>query len=639
MTVIVADFETYYDADYSLSKLSTEEYLRSSKFETIGCSISIGGRPPRWYPQPAVHAALEAIDWSTSSLLAYNTIFDGSILSWHYGITPKFYLDAMGLARACGYAYYGAGLAKVASVMGLGVKGDAVTRASGKHYADFTPSELVAYGAYCNNDVELTTKIYRQLIPNFPHSELLLQDQILRLFIDPVLHFDKDKLQEHRDEVVTNKWNALASAADAIGLEWDGAQLRVDGQLLKTYNDLSNGGVLESMRAKLASNQQLAELLLTLGVDPPQKLSPATGLLTWAFSKSDPDFMALLEHEDQTVQSIVAARLGIKSTIEETRADRFIGVAKRGVWPVPLVYYPSHTGRLGGGDKVNPQNLRRGGKLRQAILPPPGHLLVTGDLSQIEARILNYIAGQTDVVETFRAYDAGEGPDVYCVFAGKVFNCVVTPEDKPKRTIGKVGELSLGFGAGKVSYKRMLFTQAKMHIVDADAQNVVDIYRTTHNNVKRLWDDGGMALESLLQKQPYTFGVNKLLSCTPDGIALPNGLFIKYPLLKKEMHRNGKVEYQYMHRSKFVKIYSSKVIENVVQALARIVMTDAWLRIAQRYRVVLSVHDELVCIAPIADAQECAAFMHEEMTRPVSWLPGLPIACTTGIGSNYGETK
>lgn len=618
MSIIALDFESYYDANYSLSKLSTEEYLRDPRFEVIGCSVSINGRPAVWYPQSEVASVLTSINWETNSLLCYNTVFDGAILAWHYGLHAALYLDAMGMAKALGKTYKGASLAKVAELMGVGVKGTYVVDAKGKRYADFTPHELAAYGSYCCNDTDLTVKIYKALAPSFPLDEAKIQDRNLRLFIQPLLRFDVAALQDHHDDVVKQKQEKIATAIQHCQAQDE-----------------------EDLRSKLASNPQFAELLTSLGVDPPKKLSKTTGKETFAFAKTDEDFVALLQHEDLAVQAVVAARLGVKSTIEETRSQTFMDIARRGPWPVQINYCGANTTRFSGAGGANPQNLKRGGKLRYSIQPPPGHHFVVGDLGQIECRMVNYLAGQEDVIEAFRAHDRGQGADVYCIFAEKIYGTHVPSTDKPKRTVGKVGELSLGYGAAHVAFKSMLFVQGKgMVIQEHESRRIVDIYRRSHAKVVALWDQGDAVLRALMRGQPFTFGKPGVLDGTQPqlGIGLPSGLFIQYPELRQE-YVDGKFQYVYTNRNKPCTIHGAVVVQNVTEALTRIILTDAWLRVADRLRVVMHTHDELACVVPHADVEDAMEMLEAAMTWPVSWAPDLPLACEVKRGRTYGEAR
>jgi hypothetical protein len=315
--VVVLDFETYYDREYSLSKITTEHYIRDPKFQTIGVAIKVNKGETRWYPRPQVEEALKSIAWNQSLVVAQNTMFDGAILKWHYGVDPKAWVDIMGMSRALYPHEKSHSLKSQAERAGVGQKGDEVIAALGKRYEDFTPEELARYGAYCINDVELTYELFTRYMETFSLRELRLIDLTLRMFIDPVLELDREHLQDHLLAVKAQK-EALLSK-------------------LSTED-----------KSRLMSNPQLAEMLRERGVEPPTKISPTTGKETYAFAKTDEAFKALLEHENLEVQAIVAARLGVKSTLEETRTERFIDMSYRGKFPIPLRYYGAHSGRWSG---------------------------------------------------------------------------------------------------------------------------------------------------------------------------------------------------------------------------------------------------------------------------------------------------
>lgn len=640
--VVTLDFETYYTQDYSLSKMSTEAYIRDERFEVIGVGIAVGKGDPTWHTGDDIATALHAIDWSKASVLCWNTAFDGAILGWRYGLYPALYLDAMGVARAQGAAAHGASLKTVAERLGVGAKGSYVVDAKGKRANQFTPQELAEYGEYCKQDVSLTRKIFQLVSPGFPHSEHKVQDLMLRMFIEPTLHFDKEALVAYRQQVVQDKWQALVDLARQMGVTVGEQELPTDLDYVKSLDLLADGALVAHMKPVLNSNLKFAEFLRSQGVEPPTKISPTTGESTYAFAKTDAEFLELQESDNPVVVAAVSARLGTKSSIEETRAATFLEIAERGAWPVAYNYWAAVSSRFSGGGDANPQNLKRRGKLRDAILPPPGHAIVVVDASQIECRLVNYIAGQEDVIETFRRYDAGEGPDVYCVFASKIYNRTVTVDDKRERDVGKVGELSLGYGGGKNAYKKMLFAQAKIPISVGEAERVVSIYRESHPAVAALWRRADMVLNNLASGIPFTFDSRKILGGDEyrgPCIALPSGAYLHLADLKRGMTPEGARHFTYLHRKKTEYIYGAMLVAICIQALARLVMTDAMLRIAPRYRVAMMTHDELVAVVPLADVPEAREFMHAEMTRPLPWAPGLPLACSVGSGLRYGEAK
>ena len=319
MDLITIDFETYYSKDYSLSKMTTEEYIRDIQFEIIGLAVKVNNQETQWASgtEEEIRDWLQSsFDWGNAMVLAHNTMFDGAILSWRLGINPKIWLDTLSMARALHGVEVGGSLAALVQRYGLGEKGTEVINAFGKRRADFSDVELARYGDYCINDVELTYKLFLRMLPEFPKQELRVIDMTLRMFTEPRLCLDRKYLQEHLDQLRDIKLGLLNEASLPTEV--------------------------------LMSNQKFAEVLRSLGVEPPTKISLTTGKQTLAMAKNDEEFKALAEHPDVRVQIVVSARLGVKSTLEETRTQRFLDIANRGLLPIPLRYYAAHTGRWGG---------------------------------------------------------------------------------------------------------------------------------------------------------------------------------------------------------------------------------------------------------------------------------------------------
>jgi DNA polymerase len=318
--IVFIDFETYYDQQYSLSKITTEAYIRSPQFEVIGVSIKVGAEPTQWFTgtDEEIKGLLLSLDLHECMMVAHNTLFDGAILSWHYGIQPKAYGDTMGMARAWLGTERSASLRAVAEHYGIGEKGYEVENAKGKRRRDFTDEEMDRYGAYCIKDVDLTAGVFHAMRrEGFPTAELKVIDMTLRMFAEPILALDTCSLATHRDNIARQKQELL-----------------------------DNAGIKD--KKDLMSNNKFAELLRDRGIEPPMKISPTTGKETYAFAKSDQEFLALQDHEDPEIATLVATRLGVKSTLEETRTERFLSIASRGLFPVPLRYYGAHTGRWSG---------------------------------------------------------------------------------------------------------------------------------------------------------------------------------------------------------------------------------------------------------------------------------------------------
>ena len=888
MEIVTIDFETYYDKTYSLKNKTTEEYLRDPRFEVIGVAVKVGNHPTDWISgtHPEIRNTLHGIDWSNKAVLAHNTMFDGAILSWLFGVRPKVLLDTLCMARSIHGVEAGGSLKALAERYGIGEKGTEVINALGKRRVDFTAEELARYGEYCKNDVELTYKLFEILSEGYPRQELKVIDATLKMFTEPVLELDIPLLEQHLLDVKTKKEKLLeAATAD---------------------------------KDVLMSNDKFAELLQQLGVQPPTKISARTGKEAWAFAKTDEEFKALLEHPDARVQTLVAARLGTKTTLEESRTERFINIGRRGLMPVPLRYYAAHTGRWGGDDKINLQNLpsrgANGNKLKQSIRAPAGYLLIDSDSSQIEARILAWLAGQDDLVTAF-----ANGEDVYKIMASSIYAKPVEEITKEERFVGKTtilgciaegtlvlshtgwkpiesvttddmlwdgeewvchqGLLNSGMketlnlcgiwltpdhkvlsgthwleaqlvaadentlcqaldtGAENLplqgtsgvlaleskpslsnaiaatlntqltiktsktlkaqdvrfalkkpqikkdtgytralyritnsvldylidyrlqlagatapqtktisiteraasgfvtngeatgphfsnTFKRLMggttrilksielmsmeimnpeilglhqeakilktneksqilrrklqtydiaysgprnrFTvltnrgpivvhncgygmgaakfqaQLKTFGVDTDleeAKRIITVYRETYPRIPELWKQAQKCLGCIVTKTVSNLGRAGVLEFDPSrsGFLLPNGLWQRYDGLTKQIDETGKEQYVYPTRRGAVKIYGGKIVENICQALARCVIAEQLVKINSKYKVVLTVHDAVACVAKKEIAQQARDYVEQCMRATPKWAEGLPLNCESGMGESYGD--
>lgn len=621
MTTITVDFETYYSGKEKLGfrHQTTEEYVRDKRFEVIGVGVKVDDGETLWFsgPHEIIKSRLTTLyNWDEAALLCHNTMFDGAILAWHYGIKPRVYLDTLCMARAIHGVEAGGSLASLAERYNLGQKGTEVVQAEGVKRTEFTEESLAQYGEYCKNDVELTYKLYKILAESFPFSELRLIDMTLRMFIDPVFNLDDVMLQERLEELQAEKQELLCSLKQTLGVETE-----------------------EEVRKKLASNKQFAAVLEGLGVTVPMKTSKTTGKETFALAKNDVGFIELTEHENPVVQELCAVRLGTKSTIEESRIERFLDVGKRnkGKLPIPLKYYGAHTGRWAGSDKVNFQNLPSRDKkkkaLKNAVIAPDGHYVINCDSSQIEARVLAWLAGQTDVVEQF-----ARGDDVYSLFASKIYHRTITKADPIERFVGKTCILGLGYGTGALKLQHTLKTQPPGAVVtEEQAKDYVRIYREENDKIIQLWKDSDEALEVIADKKKSIWlGEHNCLRVTKEGIQLPNELFIKYPNLKWDTTET-KGRYVYKSRKGDVDIWGGSVVENVVQALARIIVGEQMIALNERYPVVLTVHDAAVIVVKEEEIDEAMKFIIETMSIPPEWAKGLPVACEAKYARSYGE--
>ena len=621
MNLITIDFETFYDVGFSLSNLTTEEYIRDPKFQVVGFAVKVDDGKTKWYSgsHEELKAELDKIDWDNSLLVCHNMLFDGAILSFIYNITPKIYLDTLCMARAIHGTNAGGSLAYLSKHYNLGEKGTEVLDAKGKRLEDFQPHELHRYGQYCINDTELTYKLFQVLSKDFPHDELKLIDITIRMFTEPLLEVNDGLLITRLEELKIETQELL-----------QGLMARLECE------------DVESVRKKLASNKQFAELITELGVVVPMKESVTTGKQTFALAKTDQGFIDLQGHEDSFIQELCAVRLGTKSTIEKTRIERFIGVGARnkGRLPIPLKYYGAHTGRWSGSDKVNFQNLpsrdARKKTLKQAVVAPYGHKVINCDSSQIEARILVWLSGQEDVTQWY-----AEGRDVYCEFASKVYNRKIDKRNKVERAVGKTCILGLGYGTGAAKLQNVLKLGAGVEFDEAECKRLVQVYRNMNNKVTDFWQTCENALQDLVYwpegKEPYYLDKHNTLLVDKEGIKFPNGLYIRYPDLHVDTSESNK---RYLYKKRYnmqVTIWGGSVTENVVQALARIVIGEQMIQINEKYRPALTVHDAVVCVLPDEEVESGTKYIENIMSIAPEWADGLPIACESGVADNYGD--
>jgi DNA polymerase len=615
MSIYTIDLETYYAKDYSLSKLTTEEYVNDPRFEVIGLAIKKGEEETQWYSGDDVAGFLNKFDFSNSMIVCHNTMFDAAILGWRYGVNPKVWADTMSMARFVRGVHVPASLASLSEHYALGVKGTEVHDALGKRRADFTDWELARYGGYCVNDVDLTYRLFKRLLPKVPAKELRLIDLTLRFFVEPVMQVDSAVLEARLSAIRAEKEEALHS--------------------LQKYLCVSTN---EEVRESLSSNKKFSDLLRVRGIKVPMKTSPATGKSIPALGKKDSGFIDLQNMDDPFVQLLCSVRLGTKSTMEEGRIENFIAIAQRnkGKLPIPLFYCGAHTSRWGGGDQINLQNLpSRDPKkkaLKNSMVAPPGHVVINCDSSQIEARVLAWLADQNDILEAFRNKE-----DVYRLMGSKIYKKKPEEITKEERFLSKTVVLGCGFGTGAKKLRAEL-KSAGVEKTEDDCIEIIKVYRESNYKIRAFWYEVHEALKSMNNEKPWGFS-NKgcLRFFGTNAIELPSGYKIRYPGLSSVTEAD-EVKYSYVSRKGKTPLWFGTIVENVVQGLARCVVAEQMLKISKRYRAVLTVHDAVVVVCKAEEREEAVRYIEECMSTAPSWAEGLPVACESGWGLSYGDT-
>jgi DNA polymerase len=647
--ILSIDFETRWSSkDYTLSKMTTEEYIRDNKFVAFGaCTHEFGSDEPiRWVSGPDLSEYFSGIDWGRTAVLAHNAQFDISILEWRYNCHPIFIFDTLSMARALRGVEVGNSLAKLAGDFGLPPKGRAVHSTDG--LAVLEPETERELAEYCQHDVYLCEQIFERLSAGYPRSELHLIDMTLKMYTRPVLQLDQKMLIQ----ALTEEGNIREALLQRLNID----------------------------ESELASNPKFAQILTGLGVTPPTKISKTTGKQTLALAKNDALFQALLNGSNEDVALLCEARLKVKSTTERTRAQRFLDISQRGALPVPLSYYGAQTGRwtAAKGSAINMQNLKRKSFLRKAIMAPDGYQLVVGDLSQIEPRVLAWLADYDDMLDIFRA-----GGDPYAAFGAQMFNIPgLSKESHPDlRQSAKSALLGCGYGLGWSSFASQLLTgflgappvryerafskalkvnkdmaerflewsetEVKLRDIPhtcsfADlvhhaiaAKRIIDIYRARAFPVVSFWSMCSSVLVSaLVNGKEHT---HKCLTFRKGEIELPNGMCLRYPDLREVKDEKGRS--QWVYGPDATKLYAGKITNNVTQALARVVMTDGMLRVGKRYPVVGTVHDELIALVPDSEVEEAKTWVLAQMTMEPRYMPGIPLSADGGAHRRYGEAK
>ena len=613
MDILTVDMETYYSQEFSLSKMQTDAYILDKQFEVIGVCVAVNDEEPKWFSgtHEETRRWLNKYDWAHSAVRCHNTMFDGFILTQRFGVRPFLWMDTLAQARMLHPWLPSHSLASMAKFYQLPDKGTAVLDALGKRREDFSPEALQEYAAYCMHDTSLCRAMGKEMDKFTPALEAKLIDMTVRMFTEPKFIGRVERMRELYDEEVKRKETLLTSA----------------------FID----------RDTIMSNDKFAECLEMYGVAPPLKISKTTGKESYAFAKTDKEFTDLLEHHNPSVQAIVAARLGVKTTIAETRAQRFVEMAERGPLAVYLNFWGAKTtGRYSGGNSVNWQNLPARGPssgLRDAVLAPPGHVVMAGDSSNIELRVVMALAGQDDVLDKL-----SNGVDLYCDFASKLFGRTITKADKAERFLGKTAMLGLQYGAGPTRFMEMVRIASRsdpgVQPIDLNrAHAIVDLYRQVHRQVVLLWQRCNEVILADIANgcSLINVDVNGWFITQREGFGRPGEPGVVYHDLQWDSVAK---EWSYQMGKTRVRIHGPKVVENLSQHAAMKVVMWQTARINERYPVKLSVHDEAVIVPHKDELDDAKAYMTECLSMAPKWCRHiLPVACEVGYGDSYGTAK
>ena len=678
--LVSIDFETFWSQDYTLSKSSTSEYIRDPRFKAQMLGLKVGNGKTRIIAAKNIRLELAKINWATHSLLCHNTAFDGFILHHHYGVHPLRYYDSLSMARGLHSNDIGSGLDAVSIFYGGHGKIDGTLEKT-KGVLNWSPALFKEAGVYCANDVDEMLRVFKLMLPKMPADEIDLIDLTMRMFCDPVLRVDIPRVETELKRELAHREELMSSIVDLD--EYDMTKL------LKGKEKLLPPKERDELMVKriIGSSERFADLIRAEGVEPPMKISPAWMKLDkeardsdegqakkyayafakddlkfidmpnmcdeWGFDLNKPDQVKQMVAKQERLQNLVDVRIAVKSTSNITRAERFLK-AGANCWPLPIgyAYYRAHTGRFGGNNKMNFQNLKRGGELRLSILAPKGHKMAVVDSGQIECRVNAWLWGQTDVIEAFRVADkwdkktmgvaTGENRDAYCKFADVVYGREITTDDSMERFVGKVCTLGLQYLMGpaklQLTFAKGALGGPPVYFELEKCQEIVTAYRFKNFKIKQGWAICDRIIEDMAAGRAGSHGP---IHWEANTIWLPNGMALKYPDLRKAIGDKGWPEWTYASTLKGVpirkKIYSGLLNENIVQALARIIVMWQMLQASRKYRVVMTTHDEFACIAKNAQAERCFAFMTHWMKTAPEWCYDIPLNSEGKVDVNYSK--
>lgn len=689
-TLVVIDFETYWDSKtYTLSKMGPIEYVRNEKFTPQLCAFTLSNGSCCVDCSVVEHERLrttfENLDTHDVAWCGHNMHgFDSLILSEFFDFHPQKIYDTIammrwtGLSRVCRESH-----AALTEFLGNGNKAAGTVVSDHKQWPDdFTPEERAFFIQYCKDDAGQCYQNAQAMLPYMTPDALRFMSITARMATEPSFVLDEDLLLEYLSD--------LDAAADKARQE-----------LMAMFSFQTNADMLAALR----SADKFASMLRSLGIEPPLKESAAKTktkreklqlaadagrpgaaeelenmqpVMTYAFSKTDVDFVLMQDHPDPRVALLVRTRLQLNSSIDRSRAETLLKFARmHKPLPIMLGAWLAHTGRYSAGasadagtktDKLQFQNLSKRDpskrKLRQAIKVPKGKVVVACDSSQIEARGLAFVANEVGLLTQFR-----EGRDPYSELAETIFG--VPWQDikagaksgdkqmKMYRNTGKTGILSCGYGVGHHKYSNTLLRQGIHLHEDLDrhhelARYAHGIYRAAHPNIVAFWKTAENVLEAMLRGESgtfggpnndiYTFGIMPVGPrtdlCVPS-VRFPSGYILRYPGLRAERNDRGKWQFvydTYKGASKIpTHIYGGAFTNNLVQGLSfvDVIMYQGCRMDEAGIKLACNIHDAWASVVP----EEQGEYVKQQMLHYMSIVPpalnGLPVACEAEIGTTF----
>jgi hypothetical protein len=643
--VLVLDFETYFDDDYTLKGKKSRgmtAYVADPRFEFTGLGVHV--TRPRFFGGDDVETTIEQLKnkfgkaLHNCTVVTKNNKFDVLILAEKFGIYPPYTIDIEDLSR-----YYDSRMSQkledLAKHFKLPPKGD-TTKFKGLHSSDMTPEQRRAMREYCLRDIEDEVALLNILLPTLhdPGIELDLGRHTLNLYLKPILELDIEQAKR----IALGMENALSS--DISKAAW-----------VLRYRTKAKPNIPKILRAKKLFPEILQAELDRVGTGEQVPMKKGKKGMIPATAKEDVGFQLLLAHQDKRVHDLCQAKAACSSwSLHQKKVQRMIIEAEctGGKLRIPLNYYGAHTGRWSGGGGWNPLNLGgkgRGnpihpliGQVRNTLVAPDGYMLVVVDSAQIEARELAWAAHQEDLVKGFANHE-----DIYSNFASELFQTKIwkvseeeaaTPEGKKvsiMRGFGKDAILGCGYGMGSDTFYDRCRQNGSLrpHFDSGEydwnfIDKLIKVYRTKYADIPAFWKEIERCFRIVTkypgQETSYEISVHAAFEFsrtdTTTRIQLPSGR----PLTYRHAVVTPKGD-----NLKYIwgPLWGGTLTENVIQAMCRCLFAGWLLECeANSIPIVLHLYDELVGCVPEDQAEEKLAQMISIMEHGPKWADGLPLS-------------
>lgn len=653
MRIVTLDFETFWSQDYSLSKMTPLEYVMDERFEIISCAVKFDHYPTDVLFGDEVQRSFAKINWSDTYVIGHNmSAFDCYVMAYRLGIVPKMWGCTLAMARPIHSKTTGLGLAKLVAhyaeelrAMGISpVKNNAVLmQTRGRRLEDFTPAEIEAMRTYNGDDTEQCYGLFKILRRHFTPAELWQIDALVRMRTEPVFTLNRPMLEVAASIERDRKYAAQLELAKMLGIDRS-----------------EPAKAVEQVRAELASAPKFASLLESRGVEVPMKEGKpgpnGEKRMIPALAKTDEEFIELQEHEDRVVATAALLRLDVKSTLLETRIQKFLTAhdLAGGRLPMPLRYCGADTTGRDSGEEYNPQNLPRidpdkpkvSDSLRNSLEAPPGYVVMVADQSGIELRVNHFLWKVPSSMELYAGNPAKA--DLYRAFASKYYGKGPEHISKPERQFGKVCQLGLGFGSGAKTFRRVARNMGGIRLSLDEAQSAVDTWRAEYPEIAKTgWRSCAEGILAIVDGREIAVDPWGLVHTCSEGFVLPSGRLIRYPELREEEDGewdDGRPKYTWFYgatKQTKARITGPKADENIVQALARDSIFDVAIEFFKLtgLRPALRVHDELIYVVPERDAERLLNLLQSLLRTPPKWWPQLVVWSEGSFAKSYGAAK